>query len=173
MGKLDIIQSLEIKTNAEKAWEIIGPNFINIGDWGRGIYKSWKNEDAAQDFSDAPSGGRFCDVAGFGKFDERIIHFDATKYEISWSAMGEKLPKFISDLQNELKVEAIDKTSCRITTHITANLSGLKGLLFGSVIKKNFSKTINGFLKDWKAYAETGQVSEAKQREIDRSAKHD
>ena len=44
MGKLDINQSIVIDTSAEKAWEIIGPNFVNIADWGRGVNKSWNNE---------------------------------------------------------------------------------------------------------------------------------
>ncbi len=34
MGKLDIKESIEINTSAEKAWEIIGPKFLNIADWG-------------------------------------------------------------------------------------------------------------------------------------------
>lgn len=94
MGKLDIKQTLEVQTNASKAWKIIGPNFLNIADWGRGIHKSWNN-DTARTFDEAPAGGRFCDVAGFGKFDEKILHFDAERYEITWSARGDKLPKFV------------------------------------------------------------------------------
>ena len=43
MGKLDIKETIEINTSAEKAWEIIGPNFLNIADWGRGMSKSWHN----------------------------------------------------------------------------------------------------------------------------------
>ena len=43
MGKLDIKASIEINASAETAWEIVGPNFINIGDWGPGINKSWNN----------------------------------------------------------------------------------------------------------------------------------
>ncbi len=32
MGKLNIKESIEINTGADKAWEIIGPNFLNIAD---------------------------------------------------------------------------------------------------------------------------------------------
>lgn len=166
MAKLDIKQSMELKINASKAWEVVGPNFLNISDWGRGIHKSWKNETAEVNYSDAPAGGRYCDVAGFGTFDERIIHFNAMEREISWSATGEKLPKFLSGLQNALRVVEIDENTCRISSNVTADLGGVMGFLLGSVLKKNFSKTLHGFLKDWKTYAETGQVSETKKREL-------
>jgi hypothetical protein len=168
MGKLDISKTAEINVNPSKAWEVIGPNFLNIADWGRGIKKSWNNESAKKTFEDAPAGGRFCDVTGFGKFDERIIHYESEKLEITWSATGEKLPSFISGLQNALHVEQIDENSCRINAHITADLNGIKGTLMGPMLKKNFSKTVEGFLKDWKEYAETGHVSGAKQKELAR-----
>ncbi|MDH4092074.1 MAG: hypothetical protein OEV24_16570 [Cyclobacteriaceae bacterium] len=166
MKSLDIKESIDVNVNASRAWEIIGPNFLNIADWGRGILKSWKNESAPQKFENAPAGGRYCELVGFGKFDERIIHFDSGNYEITWSAAGVKLPKFVSGLQNNLKVAVVDEHKCTVTSNITANLSGMPGLLLGSLLKKNFTKQIHGFLQDWKIYAETGEVSESKKREI-------
>ncbi len=168
MGKLNIKESIEVKINASKTWEIIGPNFLNISEWGRGVIKSWENESAPKNFENSPAGGRFCEVAGFGKLEENIIHYNGGKYEISWSAMGEKLPKFVSGLQNEIKVEEIDENTCKITSNLTANLGGLMGFLLGFILRKNFTKLIHGFLNDWKTYAETGEVSETKKREIEK-----
>ena len=65
MGKLNIKESIEVKINASKTWEIIGPNFLNISEWGRGVIKSWENESAPKYFENSPAGGRFCEVAGF------------------------------------------------------------------------------------------------------------
>jgi hypothetical protein len=166
MGKLNIKESLEVNANASKAWEIVGPGFVNIADWGRGVNKSWVNESSEKVVDEAPAGGRYCNVSGFGKFDERIIHYVSEKREISWSATGEKLPKFMSGLQNELRVEEVDENSCIIHSNISANLSGLVGFIMGSMIKMKFTKTIKGFLSDWKVYAETGVVSDKKQAEI-------
>ena len=169
MKKIDIKLSIEINASASKAWEIIGPKFLNIADFGRGVYKSWENVSAPKNYRDAPAGGRYCDVAGFGKFDEQIIHFDPKKNEISWSATGEKLPKFIIGLQNALNVKVIDENKCQVTSNITANLKGFRGIILGAVIKKNFTKTLNGFLEDLKIYTETGNVSEVKQKEFDKA----
>lgn len=124
---MTIEHSVEVKTNASKAWEVVGPNFLNIADWGVGINKSWENDSIETRFDEAPVGGRFCDIAGFGTFDERIIHYDSTKHEISWSASGENLPKFISGLQNALKVEIIDDNTCQVSSNITAKLNGVGG----------------------------------------------
>ncbi len=166
MGKIDIRESLEIQTSADKAWEIIGPNFLNIAEWGRGISKSWENETAPKSIEGAPAGGRFCDLGKFGIADERILHYSDENREISWSASSDKLPGFLKNLQNDLKVEAIDENSCRVSTNITANLTGIGGLFLGSPIKKNFGKLLKGFVKDWKSYAETGQPSDTKKREL-------
>ena len=171
MGKLNINESIEIKTNAAKAWEIIGPNFLNIADWGRGISKSWNNDSVPPVFEGAPAGGRFCDLGKFGIADERILHYNDEQKEITWSASSEKLPGFLKNLQNALKVVKIDEDTCRVSTNITADLTGIGGLLLGGPIKKNFGKLLKGFVKDWKTYAETGQVSDTKKREMSKLAK--
>ena len=67
-------------------------------------------------------------------------------------------------------MEKIDEGHCRITSNISADLTGIMGLVMGSYIRKNFTKQIGVFLKDCKTYAETGEVSEAKKREKARNA---
>ena len=171
MGKLNIKQSIEINTSADIAWKIIGPNFINIADWAPGVNKSWNNGSVLVVFEGAPAGGRFCDLGNFGKADERIIHYDQAQKEITWSAKIDKMPSFLVYLQNALKVESISENSCRVSTNITANLKGLQGIFLSIPLKSNFTKLQKRFLKDWKTYAETGEVSEAKKRELDKVSK--
>jgi hypothetical protein len=166
MRKVSIKESCEIKTSDEVAWGIVGPNFLQIADWARGVNKSWKNELTPITIDGAPAGGRFCDLGSFGKADEQIIHFNDSLKEISWGAKISKLPKFVTKLQNNLKVEKLNEKTCLVSSNITAELKGLMGLIMGFYMKKNFTKLIKGFLKDWKAYAETGEVSETKKREI-------
>tara|TARA_R110002096_G_scaffold1077_1_gene5810 strand:+ start:1738 stop:2241 length:504 start_codon:yes stop_codon:yes gene_type:complete len=163
---IDIKESIEINTSAEKAWEIIGPNFLNIGDWGRGIKHSWNNEDAKTIFEGAPAGGRFCDLGKMGIAEEHILHYDQVKREITWSAQSDKIPRFLKNLQNALKVEALDEHTCKVSTNITADATGIGGILMGRMIMKNFEKLLKGFVTDWKYYSETGKVSVAKEREL-------
>lgn len=166
MRKLDIKESIEIETSAVKAWEIIGPNFLKISDWGRGVNKSSNNDAVSTTFEGAPAGGRFCDLGKFGNADERIIHYHQLQKEITWSAKIDKMPSFLEGLQNALKVEEVSENSCRVSTNITADLTGIRGFLLSVPLKSNFTKLLKGFLNDWKTYAETGEVSETKKREI-------
>jgi hypothetical protein len=76
------------------------------------------------------------------------------------------MPGFLVGLQNAFTVVELSENTCRVSSNITADLKGLRGLLLGAPIKSNFSKLINGFLKDLKTYSETGEVSETKKMEI-------
>lgn len=164
--KIDIKESIEINAPADKAWETIGPNFLNISDWGRGIKRSWNNDAVQATFEGAPAGGRFCDLGKMGIAEEHILHYDETKREITWSAKSDKIPGFIQHLQNALKVEVLDENTCMVTTNITADATGIGGKMMGGMIKKNFSKLLQGFVVDWKNYSEFGEASAIKKREM-------
>ena len=166
MAKLDIVNSAEINANANVVWEILGPKFLQISEWACTIKSSTNNESVTKSFEDAPAGGRFCDVKGFGVIDERIIHYSSSKREITWSAASDKIPGFVSGLKNAFSINVIDDNNCRITSNITAEASGIQGFLLGGVMKKSFNKTLAGFFKDLKIYAETGAISEGKQKEL-------
>jgi hypothetical protein len=115
-------------------------------------------------FEGPPAGGRLCDLGKFGIAEEEIIHYHQAQKEITWSAKNDKLPGFLKELQNALKVEKIDEKSCRVTTNLTANTTGIGGFFLSGPIKANFTKLLKGFVKDWKAYVETGEVSATKKR---------
>lgn len=166
MGKIDVKQEREVACSASKAWEVIGPGFVSISSWGRGVNKSWKNEDLQTRFVEAPAGGRYCDAAGFGLVDERIVHYSSDNYEISWTASADKMPGFLTNLQNQLAVKPVDDNHCIIQSNITADLSGFMGFIMKPMFNGNFNKLLKGFLYDWKIYAETGDVSEVKKKEL-------
>jgi acylphosphatase len=165
MGKISVEHTVEINSPASKTWTIVGPGFINIAAWGSAILKSWENETITTRINNAPVGGRLCEVKGFGTMDEQIIHYDAAKMEMGWSAFTPKLPGFVKNLKNEVKVEAHGDNGSRATMCISADLSGIGGFLMSSFLKMNFGKTLQGLLRDLKAYAETGVVSDLKKRE--------
>ena len=81
------------------------------------------------------------------------------------------MPGFVKNLQNEITVEAITEDTCRVTTNISADLTGIGGFFMGGMIKGNMNKLLKGFVNDWKTYAETGIVSETKKRELTKLGK--
>ena len=80
--------------------------------------------------------------------------------------IGEKLPGFVRSLQNALKIERIDDQACLITTNIAANAVGAMGSLLGGIIQNKFARSLPGFLNAWKLDAETGTLTETKQKEL-------
>ena len=50
------------------------------------------------------------------------------------------MPGFLSGLQNALVVEAIAESTCRATSNITANTSGLMGFFMGQLMKLSKGK---------------------------------
>lgn len=170
MKKLDIKLSKKINASPDKVWEILGPNFLSISQWGTGILSSVNNPDADIKFENAPAGGRFCEVKGFGKFEETILHYSHNEKEITWSADSPKIPGFVNGLQNAFKIQTVDDGTSLISSNLTANLTGIMGFLLGGKIKSNFQKTIEVFLSDIKIYAETGKVSPRKAREISKNS---
>lgn len=170
MKKLDIKLSKEINASSDKVWEILGPNFLSISEWGTGILSSVNNPEANIKFENAPAGGRFCEVEGFGKFEELILHYSDDAKEITWNADSLKIPGFVKGLQNAFKIEGVSDEKCRISSNLTADLKGIMGALLGGKVKGNFEKTIEIFLTDIKIYAETGEVSPRKKRELKKAS---
>lgn len=168
MRKLDVKVSREINATAEQVWQILGPNFLTISEWGGGILSSVNNPEMKIVFDGAPAGGRICNVKGFGDFHEKILHYSDAKREITWSADSPKIPGFVSGLQNAFQIKDTGHGKSIITSNLTSDLKGFRAWLLGGVMKKNFSKTIEAFLSDLAVYAETGEVSAKKKRELER-----
>lgn len=165
MRLLQIKASKEAYTSAKNAWEIIGPQFLNIADWSRGIHRSWINEKVPNNIEGAPAGGRYTFLGQYGTADERIIHYDAPNMEITWSARLSFLPNFVSSIRHALKVREIDNNLCLLTNIITVEANSYAALLLKKRFENQFRDGIDKFLIDWATYAETGEVSEAKKLE--------
>jgi len=63
MKKFDIKKSTVVNVSAEKVWEIIGNDFLNISNWVGGINASYSNPAETQILQGAPAGGRICEVS--------------------------------------------------------------------------------------------------------------
>jgi hypothetical protein len=154
--------SQEAHASAERAWDIIGPQFLNIADWSRGIHRSWENEKVPNRINGAPAGGRYTFLGQYGTADERIIHYDAKNMEITWSARLSFLPNFVSSIRHALNVREIDNNLCLLSNIITVEANSYAALLLKKRFENQFRDGIEKFLIDWATYAETGEVSEAK-----------
>ena len=166
MTKISIKNSVIVNTSADRVWQIMAKEFIDISHWARDVNDSYENLSVTTKYEGAPTGARFCEVSGMGKLEEHILHFDADKREITWNANSDKIPSFVKGLQNAWTIKQIDETTTQITTILTATLTGFLGTIMSPLMKLNFSKLMKGILEDLITYAETGNVSPTKKKQI-------
>jgi hypothetical protein len=165
MGKLIVTTSRTMNTSRDKIWDALANQFLDISAWASGILSSKNDSTLIKKFSDAPSGGRICNIKGVGDFYEEIIKFNSEEFEIAWTAKSDKLPFFVSGLQNEFHISQSENGEVIVTSNLSANLSGLLGFVMRPLMKMNFSKTVKGFLNELALYVEKGEISKAKKKE--------
>ena len=168
MGQIKITMTSVINASADRVWKVLAQDFVDISNWGGGIISSRPNPDATKKFEEAPTGGRICEIAGMGEVLENIAHFDSAKHEIIWTATAEKLPGFVSDMQNAFTLKKIDGNTTEVTSNTSVTLNGIMGFLMKPMMKKPFVKQMNVTHADLGTFVETGKVSERKQRQIDK-----
>jgi Polyketide cyclase / dehydrase and lipid transport len=166
--KMSIKTSTKINASADRVWEVIAKDFLNISKWARDVNASYDNFSTHSKPEGAPAAGRFCEVSGFGKVDEHILHYDNKKREITWTASADKMPGFVSKLQNAWTITQIDDSSAQVSSHLSADLTGLLGTIMYPLMKLNFSKLVKGFVVDLSTYAETNTVSSVKKKQLEK-----
>ncbi len=67
-------------------------------------------------------------------------------------------------VEDFIEVTAYDRSNH--SHHSQTKLNGITGLPAGTLLKRNFTKQITGFLKDWKIYSETGDISDTTKSEV-------
>ncbi len=164
MGRIDVKRESTIDATVEELWQILSSAFTDVGTWASGVNWSKPNPQATQVLDGAPTGGRICDVPGFGQTDERIIRFDLQSHTIGYSATSEKLPGFVSNLQNIWNIREAGPEAARVSSNLSADVRGIRGVVMGPMMKSRFGKAVDRFIEDLRVYAETGDVSEHKRR---------
>lgn len=168
MITMAIKNSFTINTSADRVWQVIAKEFLDISKWARDVNASYDSFSKTTIPEGAPAAGRFCEVSGFGKVDELIIHFDDKNKELTWTASADKMPGFVTNLQNAWTIKEIDSNKSLVTSQLSADLSGILGTIMYPLMKMNFSKLVKGFIEDFTIYSETGNISETKKKQLDK-----
>jgi hypothetical protein len=156
MGAISVERTESFEASADRLWQILADEFTDIASWASGIDRSKANADATILIDGAPSGGRVCEVPGFGVTDERFTRFDAENKSFAYSVKAGKTPGFVKDFQSAWSVEAIGAQQARVTFTVSANATGILGALMGPMMKKRLAGTTETIIGDLKIYAETG-----------------
>ena len=164
MGKIEVKTEATIHATVEELWQILSGGFTDVETWASLVTWSEPNPQATEVLDGAPTGGRLCDVPGFGRTDERIIRFDVESHTIGYNVTAEKIPGFVSNLQNIWNLREAGPEAARVSSNLTADVRGIRGVVMGPMMKSRFGKAVDRSIEDLRVYAETGEVSEHKRR---------
>lgn len=161
MGTISVEKTESFEASADRLWQILAEEFTDIASWASSIDQSRANADATNRIDGAPTGGRVCEIPGFGETDERFVRFDVENKSFAYSVDAAKNPSFVKDLQSAWSVEEIGPYQSRVTFAISANATGILGAVMGPMMKKKLAGSAETIMGDLKVYAETGHPSTA------------
>lgn len=163
---LQIANTFTVDTHADRVWEVLADEFVDVANWVSGLRGSSPNPRATEVPDGAPAGGRVCEVPGLGFTDERIIIFDPAQRRIGYSVDAEKIPSFVTGMHNvwTLTPDGPDRTTVR--QELRADVHGVLGTLMTPLLRLQFSRLLSTIREDLRSYAETGTVSARKAAEL-------
>jgi len=127
MGKIDITETATVNASADRLWEILSDDFLSVSTWASTVASSEAAPAAVRALAGAATGGRLCEVPGFGQTDERITRQDAATKTISYSVAAKKIPGFTKGMENTWTVRATGDNRSTVTIRLSADTPGVMG----------------------------------------------
>jgi len=155
-------KEIVINVSEDQLWDMIGPGFIDVYKWSSNVdHAEGKGQ---SEFEGAVCNERFCDVnvKGFSKISEELTIYDASKKTLAY-AVKDGMPGFVTKAVNQWTVVRVDDSHAKLVMKAEFGSKGLMGSMMNGMMKKKMGTTLETVLNDAKIYAETGQVSQAKQ----------
>ncbi len=171
MTAIDLTNTMTVNAPAEHVWHILGDDFAGVSHWATSVNHSTANTRATARPTDAPCGGRSCELAGFGATDERLVDFDAARRTLAYTVTAKRLPSFVKGMRNDWSVETGPNGTSKVTARITADATGPLGFLAAPMMKMKLRSTMNEIFDDLRTYAESGMVSESKRKALAKSGR--
>ncbi|PCJ97190.1 MAG: hypothetical protein COA50_06005 [Flavobacteriaceae bacterium] len=163
--KVKVIQktllSDTINVPADSLWVILRA-FDKVAHWTSELEHS---EGVGQaKFEGATCNKRVCLQDG-KKLVEELTMFSDEKRELAYE-LREGAPGFVKLAKNHWRVIEISPNQSKVQMDVTIHLSKFMGFFLGGIITKTMTKKVGIVLDELKIYAETGEVSEAKKRQL-------
>ncbi len=149
--------ALEVTANApiDRVWEILGPGYVNAGDWASAVYISHPRVGEAK-VAGAPAAGRVCQTS-LGPFTESIEEYDSVNHRVAYSATGDKMPGFVKSLVNSWTLTPAGSGRTKVRMELNADIAFPFNVLMGWMMKMQFRGALKDSIEDLKHYAETGK----------------
>ncbi len=159
---INMKKTLRVNRDADHVWDIVAHDFENVGRWSSAVVSSGLNPEAAVP-EGASVGGRVCDVPGIGDLKETFTAFDNDRKQFTFQVTG--MPSFITLAQNTVTVRPVGAGASDVSLNIEMETNAI-GKVMGPMFKIRLTKTLDSFLTELKDYAERGEISAKKQKQL-------
>jgi len=165
----DVQKEITINVPADILWKLIGHEFIEVYKWSSNVDHA--EGKGSPEFIGAAFSERYCDVnvKGFSKISEKLTNYNEKNRNLAYQ-VNSGMPGFITKAVNDWQVVPVNANQSKMIMKAEFRSKGLMGILMNGMMKKKMNKTLETVLNDAKIYAETGEVSEAKRKRIQRLA---
>ncbi len=155
-----------INVSADRLWEIVGTDFANVGIWSTAVDHSVGKGDP--EFAGATCTTRGCELnaKGFNNILEELTEFNDTTQQLTFIVI-DGMPGFVTSAKSHWEIIALSDSTSTMKIVSSIEMKPFMGSLMGGMLKKNITKIIPTVLDDLKVYAETGTISESKQKRMD------
>ena len=168
-SKIEVFKSkkdITINISAEKLWEIIGSGFVDYDKWATIVDRSSGKGKGA--FEGAHSNERICLVNGQGpnEVTEKILHYSDFNMNLSYE-VTHGMPEMMAKASNEMTVVSTSGIKSIFSVNMEWGVYGPLEEKMSKMMEEGQRASIDLFLNDIKVFAETGKVSEEKQKRLD------
>ena len=161
----ELEKEIVIDVSAAELWEMVGPGFEEVYKWSSNVDHS--EGSGTSMFEGASCSERACNVnvKGFSKIKETLTKYDQDQMVLAYE-VNDGMPGFVTKAANEWTVVALSDYQSKLVMKAEFESKGLMGTLMRGMMKNKMSKTLDTVLNDAKIYAETGQISGAKEKRV-------
>lgn len=154
-----------INVPASELWQMVGPGFIDVYKWSSNVDHA--EGSGSPEFEGASCSERSCDlnVKGFNKISEKLTIYNEKSMKLAYEVL-EGMPGFVEKASNEWTVVSINEKQSKLVMKAEFRSKGLMGTLMNGMMEKKMNKLLEVVLNDAKVYAETGKVSEVKEKRM-------
>lgn len=163
---MEIKKEITIHQPIEKVWDILGNQFGQAYLWASSLNHSEGYN--APSLEQAPCNNRACSTTQ-GNIKEVIRQFDPQNYVLAYEVI-EGFPFFVQQGINTWKLTQKGQHTV-VNIHLVIKTTGLVGTLMAPMMKLQMNGLLSQVAQDLKHYAETGQPSPNKAKELKKLAK--
>lgn len=160
--EFEVQKEIIINVSAEELWTMVGPGFIEVYKWSSNVDHAEGSGEA--EFEGAVCSNRSCDVnvKGFSSISEKLVKYNVENMSLAYSVTG-GMPGFVTKAVNDWTVVSIGKNQSKLVMKAEFGMKGMMGWMMKGMMEKKMTTTLETVLNDAKVYAETGNISAAKQ----------